>query len=561
MSTRVFRSSLPEPDPRVAILWRAMILGCPQCETRFRIDDEKVRAHGVKVRCSRCAHTFVARPEDGEAEPPGVATTSTRRVDPAAMIALALETSPQRNPHTEEIPLPTVQDEGEGLFPEDTRPTENRLDELHGVLDAGVGDPFEQLDATPEHPHAEELMGDASSSLPVDLGLEARDVPDLAGVSADLPASPPASSSFLDPGAYPSRDLGFLDALEADFFPSKSGSETRDGSGGTPTAGAGTPTAGSGTPTAGGAAFGSLETLPGSSSGAFGPISGAPEPSVSHPPPPSSSVPFHAGPEGTSARAGSAPVSGPPSGSFGASFSSTSASFEPSSAPGPFSMFGDLDRNGDLIDGPSADDSPLARIDVAPSTESTHTRIAAATAPARVRAGRVVVPRPIGGWPTWLGLILGLLVSGTFFPGVAPAPFDGIGPVVTDWLHPAAAARLPGALPQIHSENASAFPYALDDETLVIVRGEAINLGDEALSGVYAHVLMLDGDREVARERAPLGDAPNPLELRRRLQGEPPPPPIPFSPGARLPFTVVFRAPGPEAGRFRFRVEFTPRDS
>ncbi|MEL6185701.1 MAG: hypothetical protein AAFU79_13845, partial [Myxococcota bacterium] len=250
------------------------------------------------------------------------------------------------------------------------------------------------------------------------------------------------------------------------------------------------------------------------------------------------------------------------SGTFGASFSATGASFEPTAAPGPFSMFGDLDKNGDLIDGPDPDDSRLARIDLVSSENThTHTRIASATAPTRARTTRVVVPRPIGGWPTWLGLVVGVLVSITFFPGVAPAPFDGIGPAVTAWLHPAAAARLPDALQTVRSVNASAFPYALDNQTVVIVRGEAVNLGDEALSGIYAHVLMLDGDREVGRAFAPLGDAPNPVQLRRRLHGEEPPPPIPISPGDRLPFLVVFRAPGPEAGRFRFRVEFTPRDS
>ena len=40
-----------------------MIVQCEQCQTRFRIPDEKVTDKGVRVRCTRCQHTFrVARP-------------------------------------------------------------------------------------------------------------------------------------------------------------------------------------------------------------------------------------------------------------------------------------------------------------------------------------------------------------------------------------------------------------------------------------------------------------------------------------------------------------------
>jgi predicted Zn finger-like uncharacterized protein len=52
------------------LLW--MIVTCPQCQTRFRIPDERVTAKGVKVRCTRCRHTFrVSRPveTDEAAEP------------------------------------------------------------------------------------------------------------------------------------------------------------------------------------------------------------------------------------------------------------------------------------------------------------------------------------------------------------------------------------------------------------------------------------------------------------------------------------------------------------
>ncbi len=53
-----------------------MIVKCDQCQTRFKIPDDKVTEKGVKVRCTRCSHTFrVARAPDPFAavKSPGVA--------------------------------------------------------------------------------------------------------------------------------------------------------------------------------------------------------------------------------------------------------------------------------------------------------------------------------------------------------------------------------------------------------------------------------------------------------------------------------------------------------
>ncbi|GFO57459.1 hypothetical protein GMSM_44660 [Geomonas sp. Red276] len=40
-----------------------MILECDQCHTKFRLDDSKLKPGGVKVRCSKCRHVFVAGAE------------------------------------------------------------------------------------------------------------------------------------------------------------------------------------------------------------------------------------------------------------------------------------------------------------------------------------------------------------------------------------------------------------------------------------------------------------------------------------------------------------------
>ena len=40
-----------------------MILQCDQCNTKFKLDDSKIKAGGVKVRCSKCKHVFVVNKE------------------------------------------------------------------------------------------------------------------------------------------------------------------------------------------------------------------------------------------------------------------------------------------------------------------------------------------------------------------------------------------------------------------------------------------------------------------------------------------------------------------
>lgn len=41
-----------------------MIINCEKCDTRFNLDDSRIPADGVKVRCSRCKHAFFVQPEE-----------------------------------------------------------------------------------------------------------------------------------------------------------------------------------------------------------------------------------------------------------------------------------------------------------------------------------------------------------------------------------------------------------------------------------------------------------------------------------------------------------------
>lgn len=52
-----------------------MILTCPNCSARFHVDADKLGMRGRKVRCSNCAHKWLATPDDdAEAEANGGST-------------------------------------------------------------------------------------------------------------------------------------------------------------------------------------------------------------------------------------------------------------------------------------------------------------------------------------------------------------------------------------------------------------------------------------------------------------------------------------------------------
>ncbi|MFP4429242.1 MAG: DUF3426 domain-containing protein [Desulfovermiculus sp.] len=41
-----------------------MIIACPECKTKYRLSEEKVKSEGSRVRCSRCGHMFTVTPQD-----------------------------------------------------------------------------------------------------------------------------------------------------------------------------------------------------------------------------------------------------------------------------------------------------------------------------------------------------------------------------------------------------------------------------------------------------------------------------------------------------------------
>jgi predicted Zn finger-like uncharacterized protein len=83
-----------------------MIVKCENCQTRFKIPDDKVTDKGVKVRCTKCSHTFrVKRGADGNA-----------LIIPAAPSAAPPVSAVPENPFAQFAPVP-----GGDMFSKNTR--------------------------------------------------------------------------------------------------------------------------------------------------------------------------------------------------------------------------------------------------------------------------------------------------------------------------------------------------------------------------------------------------------------------------------------------------------
>lgn len=262
----------------------------------------------------------------------------------------------------------------------------------------------------------------------------------------------------------------------------------------------------------------------------------------------------------------SGPGEGSPSVSAPMFFDAGSAGAFPDAGPSPNGDFERglhgsqqaLGREPSLIDEAwvsGSAESPFARIEL--------TRLPVERGPTTHQESEGSSRRAAGArWPTWLGLAVGLVASALFVPGWAPEPLDQVAPAVARFLHPASRPRLPNAITDIRSEGAVAFPYPVAERTVVVVRGEANNVGPSAHSGVRATVLMLDGDRELARASAPVGAIPDPVALADWVKGDTQTAPATeavLMPGERLPFLVVFPNVAKQAYESRFRVEFQSR--
>ena len=50
-----------------------MVAGCPKCNSRYRVDVEKIGSEGAKLRCTKCSAVFLVRAPQAATEPPAPA--------------------------------------------------------------------------------------------------------------------------------------------------------------------------------------------------------------------------------------------------------------------------------------------------------------------------------------------------------------------------------------------------------------------------------------------------------------------------------------------------------
>lgn len=100
-----------------------MIISCPKCATSFRADGSKIAPTGTKVRCAKCGHVWVQKPEAENAAPaaprpaaapkappppPKITPKPEPEPPPAAAIPVRM---PREEPPVVEPPAPEVEDD------------------------------------------------------------------------------------------------------------------------------------------------------------------------------------------------------------------------------------------------------------------------------------------------------------------------------------------------------------------------------------------------------------------------------------------------------------------
>ncbi|MEM9112889.1 MAG: tetratricopeptide repeat protein [Myxococcota bacterium] len=243
-----------------------MNITCPSCASRYSVDDSRVPAKGVTIRCPSCGHKFVVKPEqDAPVSLPPSSPPKQPATDAAVPLPGAGEAPREPRalaPDPFSIPLP-------GSAAAASPPPEPGLDELsfpsvesaeppprsaEDALDLGLEDtPPPRVAKAPSRPAFEppdDLPGlpgqagppSAEPSLPDLPGLPQAELPDLPGLPdgpPDLPGLPeaPGAGSPADlpglpaaGGPTPSEEiLGFIDeqAAQVDGGPAGDGGEFR----------------------------------------------------------------------------------------------------------------------------------------------------------------------------------------------------------------------------------------------------------------------------------------------------------------------------------------------
>lgn len=558
-----------------------MIVQCEKCRTKFRIADERVSPKGVKVRCSRCAHVFVARREDEpEAGPKFTeAGPDTTRLAPSELLGLAARTHPDRADSPSggfEAPIAPASTEQAALALGFSGAIDRVDSEVLTVQSRLPGSAPAAPPAEPPEPPSwatDETVAASLEALEADEPEDVRFPPPAAdsGAHAMPPPPPPQSGDFFPPPpethprpfqAPPPATSHGLAALGSSPFaePEPTGSSPAlDGFGGEGTGSGGFPPPSS-------ALNGSPFAPPGSNPLAA-PLTPSPNPASS---------PF-AAPLEVPGNSGDIPGLIPPDALSGAD---------------PFAGDDDL---VDADDGPpptppslaGALPTPVARIGLNQAaavpnlsekwSQAETTAIAAAyeeqprPAP-NVRRELPQVGDRGGLWPSLVGALLGGALVLTFLPEVGAGILDTFSRRGGDAINRVAHQKiLPESLETMRPIATHVVAYRIASAAdVLVVRGSARNLGSQPVRGLSAVALAMSGDRVVARASAPVGVLLDPLVLARLenpaqvsgayAQHSGGAHEITVGPGGERPFMVVFPEMPEGATDLSFLVEFVPFD-
>ena len=72
-----------------------MVIQCTECQTRFRLADEKIKPQGTKVRCSKCHHIFTVTPPAPAAAPEPAPAPTTPPISEETDFGIPGEQSPE----------------------------------------------------------------------------------------------------------------------------------------------------------------------------------------------------------------------------------------------------------------------------------------------------------------------------------------------------------------------------------------------------------------------------------------------------------------------------------
>jgi len=200
-----------------------MIIECPQCSTKFKLDDSKIGSQGVKVRCSKCKHIFTVykeeeKPPEPEPEPAPEPPSSEKKEESSESFEFKDETPPPGShpPSSEE-----KFDDGLGdlSFKEDTQPPPPSQEESDdfGMDDLSFDDEdFADEGEAPPPPGESEPAGDMDDDFgDFDLDEEPASLP---GSEPEPKPSAPNPDETMVSGEPSDTGAGDVDDFDFDDF-------------------------------------------------------------------------------------------------------------------------------------------------------------------------------------------------------------------------------------------------------------------------------------------------------------------------------------------------------